>query len=110
MATESTQGLVDILMLDTSAADSMSSIIFPAFILLIIIFAFFLLIGYHNQPARSLRRGLLKRKMTPRQTAHRLAHSIQMNEAQTAELNKLRFSRTQPTATQVLQLLQQIQS
>ena len=110
MSQTSPQELVDILTLD-SVTNSIGIfiwlILFSVFLFLLAI-AFF--IRYRKQPVGFLRRQLLSRQLSVRQTAHLVPKLVKLNSVQMTQLDKFRFDKVEPTQQQLLDFLLHIES
>ena len=104
------QGLVDILPLDSMSGSSDQIILLIYISMLIIFFITLYLFRYWKKPVRSIRRQLLNQQLSVREAAHLVAGLMQNDVVKIAKLNEIRFSKIEPTQQQLLNLMSQIES
>jgi len=108
MSIETSQGMADILALDVAKQSSDLPMLLVAMISVMLVLVIIFLIKYHNKPVRRLRRQLLGQQLTARQAAHRLVHQVELDSTQAAQLDEMRFAKTEPTTQQVISFMQQL--
>ncbi len=108
MSIKASQGMADILALDVANQSSDLPMQLVAMIAVILVVLIIFIFKYHHKPVRRLRRQLLSQQLTARQATHRLVHEVDLDSTQAAQLDEMRFAKTEPTTQQVISFMQQL--
>jgi len=108
MSIKASQGMADILALEVAKQSTDQHILLVVMITGILALLIIVLINLHNKPLRRLRRRLINQQLTAREAAHRLVHQVDLDSTQAAQLDEMRFAKTEPTMQQVISFMQQL--
>jgi len=103
----SSSTLVDIFPYEAAVQYKTNNTISIGFSLLALAIILYTVYRYLSHPLRILKRQLIAKSLTPRETAHKLSQ-VNLQPSLKSQLETIRFARTEPTQQQVLDLLYRI--